>query len=228
MTQRAETLGKLADLVLSVERPHPVRVAIDGCSAAGKTTLADELAEVLRDRTEREVIRVGIDYFKRAVELRTSYPVDSPEGYYLETWDNEAIRDRLLTPLGPRGDRRYTTGLMDPSAQIVLDRPAAVAAEDAVLLVDGAFLQRPELDAHWDLRIYVDVTFDEVLRRGIARDQAWMPSAEAAEHRYRTKYIPGEKLYVAQVQPQARAEILLDNQDPAEVRFVGGLGGLRL
>ncbi|MFI7063268.1 uridine kinase [Kribbella sp. NPDC050124] len=228
MAQRAETLGKLAELVLAVERPHPVRVAIDGCSAAGKTTLADELAEVLRDRTEREVIRVGIDYFKRAVALRTTYPVDSPDGYYLETWDHEAIRNRLLIPLGPGGDRRYTTGLMDPSAQTELERPVAVAAEDAVLLVDGAFLQRPELNAYWDLRVYVDITFDEVLRRGTARDQAWMPSAEAAEHRYRTKYIPGEKLYVAQVQPQARAQILLDNQDPAALSFVGGLGGSRL
>ena len=82
---RAEMLAELAELVLAVERPHPVRVAIDGCSAAGKTTLADELAEVLRDRAKREVIRAEIDYFKRAVELRTAYPVGSPEGYYLDT-----------------------------------------------------------------------------------------------------------------------------------------------
>ncbi|TCO34248.1 uridine kinase [Kribbella steppae] len=214
MEQRAETLAELAELVLAVDRPHPVRVAIDGCSAAGKTTLADELAQVLRDRTEREVIRVGIDYFKRAVVLRTAYPVDSPEGYYLDTWDNQAIRDRLLIPLGPDGDRRYTAGLMDPSAQNALKTPTAVAAEDAVLLADGAFLQRPELDAYWDLRVYVDITFDEVLRRGIARDQHWMTSPEAAEHRYRTKYIPGERLYVDQIQPHLRAQIVLNNQNP--------------
>jgi len=212
--QRAETLAELAELVLAVDRPHPVRVAIDGCSAAGKTTLADELAQVLRDRTEREVIRVGIDYFKRAVVLRTAYPVDSPEGYYLDTWDNEAIHERLLIPLGPDGDRRYTAGVMDPSAQAALQTPIAVAAEDAVLLADGAFLQRPELDACWDLRVYVDITFDEVLRRGIARDQRWMTSPEAAEHRYRTKYIPGEQLYVNQIQPHLRAQIVLNNQDP--------------
>jgi uridine kinase len=205
----------LAEIILSVERPHPVRVAIDGCSAAGKTTLADELAQVLRDRTEREVIRAGIDYFKRAVELRTTYPVDSPEGYYLETWDDDAIRDRLLVPLGPDGNRRYTVGLRDPSAQRVLGMPVAMAADDAVLLADGAFLQRPELDVYWDLRVYVDVSFGEVLRRGIVRDQQWMDSAEAAEHRYLTKYIPGERLYVDQVRPQDRAQVVVDNEDPA-------------
>ncbi|TCO45498.1 uridine kinase [Kribbella antiqua] len=213
MGERAEVLAELAELVLKVERTHPVRVAIDGCSAAGKTTLADELAQVLRDRSERQVIRVGID-FKRAPKLRTAYPHDSPESYYLDSWDNDAIRDRLLIPLGPGGDRQYSAGVMDPSAQTYLEPSVELAAADAVLLADGAFLQRPELDAYWDLRIYVDVTFDEVLRRGIARDQQWMTSAEAAEHRYRTKYIPGEQLYVNQIQPRDRAQLVLNNQDP--------------
>jgi uridine kinase len=102
-------LAELAEVILAVDRPHPVRVAIDGCSAAGKTTMADELAQVLADRTERQIIRVGIDYFKRAPELRTAYPIESPESYYLDTWDNETLRDRLLVPLGPGG-----TGAMSP------------------------------------------------------------------------------------------------------------------
>jgi uridine kinase len=78
VTQRAEALGELAEHVLAVDRPHPVRVAIDGCSAAGKTTLADELAQVLRDRTEREVIRVGIDQPDRRHPQLTSTRVGGP------------------------------------------------------------------------------------------------------------------------------------------------------
>lgn len=50
---------------------------------------------------------------------------------------------------------------------------------------------------HWDLRTYVHVGFDVVLRPGTARDQTWMDSAAAAEERY----IPGERLYVDQVDP---------------------------
>ncbi len=215
MGKRAAVLAELAEVILAVDRPHPLRVAIDGCSAAGKTTLADELAPVLRDRTDREIIRAGIDYFKRAFALRTAYPVDSPEGYYLDTWDNEAIRDRLLIPLGPGGDRRYTTAVMEPSARAALESPIEVAADDAVLLADGAFLQRPELDNYWDLRVYVDVSFDMVLRRGIERDQQWMTSAAAAEQRYLSKYIPGERLYVDQLNPRDRAQVVVGNEDPA-------------
>lgn len=212
---RAEVLSELADIVLAVERPHPVRVAIDGCSAAGKTTLADELAEVTRGKTERPVIRTGIDYFKRAHELRTAYPQDSPESYYLDSWDNAAIREHLLVPLGPGGSRRYRTAVMDLPARTPIDGPVEVAADDAVLLADGAFLQRPELDPHWDLRIYLDVSFDVVLRRGIARDQQWMGSAAEAEERYRRKYIPGERLYVDEIRPRERAQVVVGNEDPS-------------
>ena len=214
MTTREHLLHSLAGLILDVSRPHPVRVGIDGCSAAGKTTLADELGTVLRGRTDRTVIRVQIDQFKRHVDLRTAYPFDSPQSYYLDSWDNDAIRDRLLVLLGRGGDRRYRDAVMDFSGHNPVDRPDEVAADDAILIADGAFLQRPELAPHWDLVVYIDVDFDVVLRRGIERDQAWMGSAAEAEARYRTKYIPGERMYVEQVRPAQRAHVVVDNRDP--------------
>ncbi|MFC9695082.1 uridine kinase [Kribbella sp. NPDC056951] len=208
--------SELADHVLTVDRPHPVRVAIDGPSAAGKTTLADELADVLRERTDREVIRVGLDYFKKDPALRTAYPIESPESYYLDSWDLEAMRSQLLVPLGPDGNRRYATAVRSVNAQSALAVIEEEAAPDAVLVADGVFLQRPELIQDWDFRIYVHVDFDVVLRRGTARDQAWMDSAAAAEERYRTRYIPGERLYVDQVHPASLADLVVDNTDFAE------------
>jgi uridine kinase len=212
---RDRVMCELSEEVLTVALDHPVRVGVDGCSAAGKTTLADELAGLLRQRCGREVIRAQLDYFKRAPELRTTYPIESPESYYYEMYDYDAIRGRLLIPLGPDGDRRYTTATREPSARNPLDLGIATAAPDAILIADGAFLQRPELNNYWDLRIYVHVTFETVLRRGTARDAAWMDSQEAAAHRYRTRYIPGERLYVDQVNPAGRAQLVIDNENPA-------------
>ena len=43
LVDRRDVLGQLAQRILSVHCSHPVRVAIDGIDAAGKTTLADDL-----------------------------------------------------------------------------------------------------------------------------------------------------------------------------------------
>ncbi len=42
-TRREEIIDAIAARIASATRPHPVRVAIDGVDAEGKTTLADEL-----------------------------------------------------------------------------------------------------------------------------------------------------------------------------------------
>ena len=66
---RAELLERLADAIGSVSIGHPARVAIDGPPAAGKTTLAGELAAVLRARG-REVIHATIEEFLTPRALR--------------------------------------------------------------------------------------------------------------------------------------------------------------
>lgn len=204
-------MGYLVACVRAVRSGHPVRVAIDGRSAAGKTTLANALAKDLANRTPRPVIRAELDYFMRMVEDRAGYPYDSPESYYLDAWDYPMIRRELLVPLGPAGDRRYRANPHDEQT---------TAPDDAILLADGVFLQRPELAGHWDLRIYLHIGLDESLRRGVDRDRHWMGGAAEAERRYRTKYLPAEERYLAEVRPRDRADVVLDMADPARPRLL--------
>jgi uridine kinase len=216
-------IDRLAGRILTIESGHPVRVGLDGRSAAGKTTLADALASRLRERSGRTVIRAQLDYFMVMVADRNAYPYDSPESYYLDSWNYPAIRDQLLGPLGPGGDRRHRTALSTPDGRPVTGPPVEVAPDDAILVADGVFLQRPELAGGWDLTVYLRISLAESLRRGIARDAAWMGSAEEAERRYRSKYLPGEERYLAEVRPEERADVVIDSSDPARPRVVRGV-----
>jgi uridine kinase len=212
-TTRQQVLNGLADRILALRLDHPTRVGLDGHSASGKTTLADELADTLRHRTGRPVLRVTLDQFKRHVDLRTRYPAGSPENYYFEMFDVNAIRDELLVPLGPDGNRRYRSQIMDFSGRTPIDSGIHVSPDDAILVADSGFLQKPALAPHWDLRVYLYIDVADVLHRGTIRDQVFMDSAEAAAERYRTYYIPGEQLYLAEVRPAERADIVIDNRD---------------
>jgi uridine kinase len=211
---RAALVERLVEVVDAVRCPHPVRVALDGPDAAGKTTLAEELALGLRGRG-REVVRASIDGFHRPRAERYRRGEDSSEGYYEDSFDYAPLRRVLLDPLGPGGDRVYRLAIFDFRVDAARSVPAALASDNDVLIFDGVFLLRPELFDSWDLRMFVSASFDEILRRALERDAALFGSPAEVERRYRARYIPGQKLYFATVHPMERADLVIDNDDPA-------------
>jgi uridine kinase len=63
--------------------------------------------------------------------------------------------------------------------------------------------------------MFVSASFDEILRRAVERDAALLGSPAEVQRRYRARYIPGQKLYFATVRPMERADLVIDNDDPA-------------
>ena len=210
-------------LVDALRLDRPTRVAFDGPDTAGKTTLADELAAVLRERG-RHVLRASIDGFHHPRAARYARGADSPGGYYLDSFDHDAVRATLLDPLGPAGDRRYRTAVFDHRTDRPVAAPVESAPRSALLLFDGVFLQRPELRDGFDLSIFVTVSVDEVLRRALERDVPLLGARDEVERRYRTRYIPGQRLYIADARPDAIADVLVRNDDPVApvLERVGG------
>ena len=210
---RSELLGQLAEAIESVTTAHPVRVAVDGPPAAGKTTLADELAVVLRTRG-REVVRASTDGFHRPRAQRYRRGEYSAEGCYFDSFDYDALRRVLLDPLGPNGERRYQHAISDYRTDIALSEPVTTAPADAVLVFDGVFLLRPELVDQWDLRIFVSVAFERTVDRARIRDQAQFGTTADVERRWRNRYIPAQQLYFATARPTDHAHIIVHNDDP--------------
>jgi uridine kinase len=212
---RDELLGRLAEAVGSVTVAHPTRVAIDGPPAAGKTTLGDELAVVLRAQG-REVIRASIEGFLLPRSQRYQRGEYSAEGCYYDSFDFDALHRVLLDPLGPGGDRRFQQAVYDRPTETTLSQPVTTAPADAVLLFDGVFLLRPELIDRWDLRIFVSAAFEVVLDRARTRDLALFGSATEVERRHRERYRPSQQFYFDTVRPTDHADIIVHNDEPQQ------------
>jgi uridine kinase len=211
---RDEFVSRLAEAVLSVAATHPLRVAVDGPPASGKTTLADELAVVLRAQG-RAVIRASIDDFLVHRALRYRRGRYSAEGCYYDAHDCVTLCRVLLDPLGPGGDRRFQHTAVETDTSS--SRPVSTAPADAVLLFDGVFLLRPELIDRWDLRIFVSVPFEQTVDRAMSRGAERAGStAHAAEieRSWRDRYIPAQQLYFAVARPTDHADIIMYNDQP--------------
>lgn len=207
---RIECLQQLAMAIAAVRLVHPTRVAIDGVDAAGKTSLADELVECVA-RTGRQVIRASVDGFHRPRDERYQRGVDSAEGYFLDSFDYATVKTVLLAPLGPLGDRRFRTAAFDYRTDQPVTQEAQTATDDAILLFDGVFLQRAELVGDWDFRIWIDVPFDITVPRAVSRDATGDYAGVAAK--YRSRYVPGQVLYMNQYRPRESADVIVMNAD---------------
>jgi uridine kinase len=213
-----DVLEAVVQRTLALPSARPALVAIDGVSAAGKTTFADALAPLVAGYG-RPVVRASVDDFKRARSERYARGDLSPEGYYHDNFDYPAVRNLLLLPLRA-GNGRHVTKTFDASTDQPLDLVYHEALLDAVLLCDGIFLFRPELNDLWDYRIFLDVDLEMAARRGAERDQVFMGSLEHAVERYRRRYTPGERIYLETVQPQQFADLVIDTTDLSSPRLV--------
>lgn len=211
---RDSLLAELAGAIAATERSHPVRVAIDGVGASGKTVLADELADSLTG-LGRAVIRASIDGFHRPRSQRYGRGSTSPEGYLDDSFNYEAVRSCLLAPLGPGGGLCYRTAVFDFRTESIVDTQTRTADPSAVLLFDGVFLLREELRGFWDFRIFVDAGFEVTLARALKRDLQLFGSERAVRERYESRYIPGERLYLERCCPREHADAVVLNDEPA-------------
>jgi uridine kinase len=218
---RHDLLSELVGRTTRVTRSHPVRVAIDGVDAAGKTTLADELVAPL-ERAGRVVIRASIDGFHHPAAV--CYPVgrSSPEGYFRDSFNHAQLVKTLLAPLGPGGNRRYRRAIFDFGLDQPVEAPLEEASPGAVLLFDGVFLLRPGLRPYWDFSVFVRADVEVTVARAEARDHHLFGRTEHMRQRYAERYVPGQQQYLAEAQPERYASVVVDHNDAAHPR----LGGL--
>jgi uridine kinase len=154
-------------------------------------------------------VHVSADDFHHVRAVRHQRGRDSPEGFWLDSYDYPALIENVLAPFGPGGGRRYRAASHDLHSDEVLDLPWQQAPAGAVLVLDGLFLLRDELAGHWDLSIFLTAPFEVTVARMAARDG----SHPDPEHPSVARYVQGQRLYFAACRPWERADLVIDNSD---------------
>jgi len=210
---RDDLLVELANKLNQLQTSHPLCVGIDGIDAAGKTTFANDL-EIKIQELDRPVIRASLDGFHQPRHIRYAEGNLSPLGYFQDSFDIPSFKKNLLDPLSSSGNRYIRTAIYDHQKEEKVERISFQVPERAILLCDGIFLQRPELVEGWDVTIFLHISFETSLERALIRDLPFLKSTEVIEKRYRDRYIPAQKKYLLDYQPDQNAAILINLEDP--------------
>ncbi len=175
--------------------------------------MANELADELKG-SGRNIIRASVVGFHNPKGIRYSKGEDSPEGYYFDSFNHEAMAEVLLDPLSS-GNFQYETAVFDYATDSEVVLPVQIATSDSILITEGIFLFRPELVKYWDLKIFIDVDFKIAVKRAIGRgtEREYIGAEQEITDRYNQRYIPGQKLYFKKANPKEQADIVIKNSD---------------
>ncbi len=201
----------------AVQRRYPrgrTIVAVDGLDGAGKTTFARGLVQVFAEDGVA-AFQASIDGFHRPRTERYARGRRDPEGFYRDSYDYATFRRVLIDPFRDGAQTAGTTGFQLAAFDVVRDAPVesewVSAPIDAVLIVDGIFLHRPELRDLWDWSLWLDVPVETAYARMAERDGSDPDPDAASNARYRL----GQELYLSEAAPRARATLVVDNADAA-------------
>ncbi|WP_150461196.1 nucleoside/nucleotide kinase family protein [Nesterenkonia ebinurensis] len=196
----------LEDLVAATPRwERATLVAVDGVDGSGKTSFAARLSEAYEGEGQRAHLVHEDDFLNpRAVRYRLGR--DSPAGFFLDSYDLPALRQKVLDPLR-RGGRSIVAQHFDHTTDSPIHTDPTGIEPGDVVIVEGMFLHRDELTEYWDFSVFLDVPFTISVGRMAQRDGTSPDPEDVSNHRY----IEGQKIYLSRCRPQDRATTVVDN-----------------
>ena len=179
---------KDAVLKLASRLEIPFLLAIDGRCAAGKTTLAAQLAE------EWDCNVIHMDDFYLPFVRRTSERLALPGGHV----DLDRLREEVLLPL--RTGRSFRYRPYDCHADRWL--PPRFLDGTKSTVVEGSYSCHPELSGLYDARVFLDIAPEAQLERLKNRD------ADAV-NTFLSTWIPREEQYFSVCNIRERCGLVL-------------------
>lgn len=189
-----------------------VIVAVDGADATATARFADTFAAVLSEDGSA-VYRSSIDGFRRPRSERLGGAGGDAQSHYRHTYDYATLRRVLTDPFRDGWRTSQALGFQlaayDPLRDAPVESRWMTAPDDAVLVVDGVFLHRPELRGLWDWSVRLDAA-------------ASVP-ASGSDPAVGTRREGAEDLYLRESHPKESASAVVDDTDPAHpIRLPAG------
>lgn len=186
---------------------------INWVDGSWKSIFAKEL-KLFFENNWKKVILASVDDFHNPKEIRYKKWKESPVGFYMDSYNYDLLKEKLLIPFY-NWKWNYKTKVFDLEKDILIDDFEYIIEENTVLILEWIFIFRKELVKYFDLKIFLDVSFQETLNRNIKREKdiihIW--DKEKIIEKYKKRYMPWQKLYFKETDIKNISDIIIDNND---------------
>ena len=186
-------LDQLDAAICAILKSKPrALIAIDGMAASGKTTLANALKQHFSSCAV-----VHMDDF--TVPFEDRYP-----GYFDKTLSNADIarfNREVLTPLARGGAASYRPYVCHPQPGFLA--PVTIAADCAVVIVEGAYCLHPDLFDRYDLRVL------SLIDPQLQRERILLRNGPAQLERFLSQWIPMENRHIQARRLRERCDLVI-------------------
>jgi uridine kinase len=208
-------LDRLTGDIVALHHKSPRRrallVGISGIDGSGKSFAAAQLGESLHE-AGCEVAAISVDDWLNLppvcvdrddpAEHFYEHAIRFPEMFQLLI--DPLVRDRGVDLVADIGDARAT----------VYRKHRYLFNDIDIVLLEGIFLFKLPHRSRFDLKIWIDCSFETAQQRAVARAQEGLAPAETIRA-FNTIYFPAQRLHFERDRPRAAADYVLAN-DPVQ------------
>lgn len=203
-----QALDLIDSAVARLGRTRSTLVALSGIHGSGKGHVARLLAKQLGARKLRTVvINVGRWLNPPDVWLATSDPA---KRFYRHAVRFDEMFSTLVLPLRDTRFLVVETEIPDELATRHPKRRYEFNDVDLILL-EGIYLLKREYVHHYDVRIWIDCSFETALERAVARGHEDGRSSRETTHAYETIYFPAQLEHFTRDAPRESADTRIVN-----------------
>jgi len=135
--------------------------------------------------------------------------VDPGRHFYQHGFRFDAMFEQLVSPLRDNRSIHFEADYTEETATEYRTHSYEFTDVD-VVIVEAVFLFQPAFHHHFDLRVWVDCTFETALERAISRGQEGLPPAATIEA-FETIYFPAQRAHFAKDNPREAADLVFVN-----------------
>ncbi len=177
---------------------------IDGC---GKSYLNGQMVDKLNG-AGMKAVGMNTDGWLNLPSVR--FNEDHPaQHFYDHAIRFEEMFSQLVLPLKKNRSIDITADFAEETATKYRKHRYHYTDID-IIVVEGIYLFKNEFRDHFDIKIWIDCSYETALERAIARAQEGLSPAETVQA-YQRIYFPAQQIHIATDHPRAHADFIIKN-----------------